>query len=387
MNRLISVTGIEGFRPKLEHIRELLSKEVKEIEESGTKVVVIGGTNGKGGTSHALRYLLEKEGKKVSLWTSPHVLSILERFIIDSEYLSYDELEGLLDECESVIRENHLSFYEALVLILLKKVAKTNSDYLILEVGLGGRFDAVNIFTNPLCAITSISLDHTEILGNSLKEILFEKYGITRIGGKLYSHVEQKFLQESLVQWCERDHIDFVQLEDDDYASYEKRNQKLALALYKELEHRDALPPFEWPRTKGRREKVTFRSRDFIFIGAHNLDGHRKMLKMLKDEAIASKDDILVMSFSTGREEQIDKILSLYKTYPCLFSSKYMTSFESIRAISKSFLHSKVNDEYSYLEDWNTLLDDKYKNRKIIVTGSYFFIAEIQKYFDMFNRS
>lgn len=387
LNRIISLAGKEGFRPKLDHLKQILAEDVKKIESAGTKIVVIAGTNGKGGTTHALKYLLEREGKTVSCWTSPHVMTILERMVINSENISYEQLDESIDTLCDLIKSEGLSFYELLFTVFVKAVSSSPSEYLLLEVGLGGRFDAVNIFSNPLTAITSISRDHTQILGNKLKDILFEKYGVSRFGGRLLSCVEQDTLKDILRDWTKRDQINFSQLDLDDSMSYQQRNRELAKALFFELCQKEAQAPFDWPVSKGRREKVTFRDRDFIFIGAHNLDGHRKMLKMLKDEEVVSRDDVLVLSFSTGREDQVSKILNLYKTYPCLFSYKFVTSFEGERSIEKDFLIEQLQDGFEFMSEWNELLDDKYKNKKIIISGSYFFISEVQKFFNMFTAS
>jgi dihydrofolate synthase/folylpolyglutamate synthase len=387
LNKIISLAGKEGYRPKLDHLKSLLAQDVQKIESKGIKVVVIAGTNGKGGTTHALRYLLERDSKNVSVWTSPHVMTILERMVIGSANISYEQLSNAIDEHTELIKREGLSFYELLLYVFIKEVANSNSDYLLLEVGLGGRFDAVNIFSNPLTAITSISRDHTQILGNKLKDILFEKYGVTRQGGTLYSAVEQKSLQETLKLWTKRDNIQFTQLSLNDSLSYEMRNRSLAQELYSELCQKPASPPFQWPMSKGRREKVTFRDRDFIFIGAHNLDGHRKMLKMLKDEEVVSNDDVLVLSFSTGREDQVSQILDLYRSYPCLFSHKFITSFDGERSIPGDFLKEKTGDGFEFMSEWNDLLDDKYRSKKIIISGSYFFISEVQKFFNMFTSN
>ncbi|OIQ16361.1 MAG: hypothetical protein BM556_14545 [Bacteriovorax sp. MedPE-SWde] len=385
MADLISLAGKEGFRPRLEHLKDLLSAEISKIESSGCEVVVIAGTNGKGEAAHGLKYLLEESGSSVSLWSSPHVLTILERLYINGHYLSYERLEGLFNQDKSTISEEGLSFYEMLFYIFLKECANDISDFIILEVGLGGRFDGVNVFNNPLTAITSISLDHTQILGNTLKKILFEKYGVTRNGGRLISSVEQKHLNETLTTWCERDSISLDILKFKNNENYSQRNQRMSLELFKELTGECFNGELRWPLTKGRRERVTFHNRDFIFIGAHNLDGHRKMLQMIKDEDEASKDDVLVLSFSTGREDQIKSILDLYQTYPCLFTSKYLTAFSGERSICSDDLKSYLKEGYDFLEDWNYLLNDQYKNKKIYITGSYFFISEVQKYFNMFT--
>lgn len=385
LERLVELTQKECFRPKLDHLKIILKDDISSLENEIKKIVVIGGTNGKGETAHCLKYLLEKGGGKVALWTSPHVVSLRER-IYNQDFIRAEELSSLIDRYGQDAKKHDLSFYEFFFYLFVKYLKEKTPEYLVLEVGLGGRFDAVNLFSNPLTAIVSISRDHTEILGESLKGILFEKYGITRTGGSLISAVEQGNLVSLLKEWTQRDNIEFNQLSFDDEAHYFERNRAVAKALYFQIKGESFKGEEMWPESKGRREKVTFEGRNFIFIGAHNLDGHRKMLKYLySDNDFRNQTNNAVISFSTGREKQIPLILELYRKYPCLFEQCYLSNFEGDRAISEDELEGFGCDEFIFIKHWKRFLSDDFKNKNIIITGSYFFIAKFQEF--LFSHS
>jgi dihydrofolate synthase/folylpolyglutamate synthase len=379
VSKIESIVGIENYRPKLDTLSKLLASDVDEIEQSEVDIIVVGGTNGKGGVVHNLRSALAKKGKKVALWTSPHVLSICERMVVNNNPISYQQLDNLVEKYREIATEQNLSFYEFLFFLFIKYVKDLELDYIVLEVGLGGTYDAVNIFNKPLCAICSISRDHTNILGNSLVGILKEKYGITRKDGKLISGVEQDHLKRKLLSWTKRDGIELVTVDDSD--DFVHKNKAIAKAILEQLNIEVGDDSFDAALSKGRREKMTFLERDFIFIGAHNLDGHRKMLKNLLLQGRNNKDDVLLLSFSTGREDQIPAIISLYeKGYPCLFAQKYLCEFNSPRAVKFHELPEGVRENHSHLNDWNEIFNDQYKNKNIYIAGSYFFISEFQRF-------
>ncbi len=390
LDRIEKLCGKESFRPKLDHMKTLLSEDIRAIEKR-SQVVVVAGTNGKGGTCHHLKNILSHQNVSYGLWTSPHVLTLCERFNLSGAPISYEQLIELIEENSVVARESELSFYEFLFFIFTKWVSKNIPDVLILEVGLGGRFDAVNIFTEPLTAIVSISRDHTEILGKDLKSILFEKYGVVRKGGTLISGIEQNFLKETLSHWIARDEVNFVKVQRHEY-SYEITNQRIALELFSRLNiERDSfdlaqdythkIMPNE---SRGRREKMTINARELIFIGAHNFDGHRKMLAELY--GLENSSHVFILGFSTGREDQLENIIDLYSKYPCLVDEIILSDYSHPRAIAKEVLLSfKDREEVLIADDINLnwefiLTDESYKNKKIIISGSYFFIGEWQKY-------
>ncbi len=388
IQELVSMCGAESFRPHLEHLKGILKDDIRKIESSLDGIVVIAGTNGKGECAHALKDLLEWQGSRVAMWTSPHVLLLSERFYFSCGSPDITSIAKLVKDYSHIQKTESLSFYEFLFFLFVKYLVNSleSCDYLVLEVGLGGRFDAVNIFNNPLCAITSISRDHTAILGNDLKTIMGEKYGITRRGGVLYSNIEQDFLSLELKNWTMRDEIRLI--EPKIQGDYSRKNRGLAIKLFNHFYPQVKVSEdFSWNVSKGRTERVTINDRTFIFIGAHNLDGHRKML----DSLYQSKQRVeaeFILAFSTGREGDIDDILALYKRYPCIVKGLRLSSFNSPRAVERDILEqSAARHNIGVLTQWNELLDDQYIGKEIFVTGSYFFIGEFQRFIHTFFHS
>ena len=148
-------------------------------------VIHVAGTNGKGSTVNFIRAILETAGREAAMYTSPHLVEYNERFYVGGRLIADDEIEyyrgRILAKCSNV---DDISYFEASTLIAIMFFAdniNNNDGYCLFEVGLGGRLDATNIFDKPLaCAITSISLDHMDKLGNSKTAIAMEKAGIIK---------------------------------------------------------------------------------------------------------------------------------------------------------------------------------------------------------------
>lgn len=139
------------------------------------------GTNGKGSTCAFLRALLEAAGKRVHVYTSPHLVHFHERIRLAGALIDEDMLVALLREVERVITPGTISQFEATTAAAFAAFARTPADYLILETGLGGRFDATNVVAKPLASLISrISFDHREFLGDTLVKIAGEKAGIIK---------------------------------------------------------------------------------------------------------------------------------------------------------------------------------------------------------------
>lgn len=172
---------------KLEHTRQCL--DLLGSPDAGKKIIHVAGTNGKGSVCAFISTMLEEGGYKCGLFTSPHLVKINERFQINEEMVS----DGLFLEAfcrvkklaDSLVEkgEYHPTYFEFLFLMGMLIFQKEEVDYIVLETGLGGRLDATNSVRNPLaCVITSISLDHVEYLGNTIREIAGEKAGIIKPG-------------------------------------------------------------------------------------------------------------------------------------------------------------------------------------------------------------
>ena len=146
-------------------------------------VVHIAGTNGKGSTLAMTRAIMEAAGLKVHCYTSPHLVKFHERIRVAGELISERELSVLLEECESANGSDPITFFEITTAAAFLAFSRTKADYLILEVGLGGRLDATNVIDRPVVSvITSIGLDHQQYLGDTIEEIAREKAGILKRG-------------------------------------------------------------------------------------------------------------------------------------------------------------------------------------------------------------
>ena len=153
------------------------------------KILHVAGTNGKGSVCSFLASILKAAGKRTGLFTSPHLVEINERFVVDEEQVSNEAfLEAFhrVMECIGEIEREgyaHPTYFEILFLIGMVLFEQAGVEYLVMETGLGGRLDATNSVDHPIVTvITSISLDHTEYLGNTVAEIAGEKAGILKEG-------------------------------------------------------------------------------------------------------------------------------------------------------------------------------------------------------------
>lgn len=150
------------------------------LDFSSTRVVTVGGTNGKGSTCRFLELALLQLNKSVGLYSSPHLISFTERVRLNDASPSEGQFCEALLHIERIRGDDSLTYFEFSTLAALWLIGQAKPDYLILEVGLGGRLDATNIVDNELAVITSIALDHQEYLGDTRESVAFEKAGIFR---------------------------------------------------------------------------------------------------------------------------------------------------------------------------------------------------------------
>ncbi|MFI4985906.1 MAG: bifunctional folylpolyglutamate synthase/dihydrofolate synthase [Alphaproteobacteria bacterium] len=162
---------------------ERLLERLGHPEHKLAPVVHVAGTNGKGSTIAFLRAMLEAAGYRVQAYTSPHLVRFAERIRLVADIIDDARLTQLLEECERANRGEPITFFEITTAAAFLAFSREPADALLLEVGLGGRFDATNVIRTPaLLAITPISLDHTEHLGETIEKIAFEKAGILKPG-------------------------------------------------------------------------------------------------------------------------------------------------------------------------------------------------------------
>ena len=181
LNRLLSL------HPKiidlsLERMQRILAK-LGNPERKLPPVIHVAGTNGKGSTVAYIKSILERAGLKVHCYTSPHLVRFHERIYVAGETIAEEKLSALLEECEAANGDAPITFFEITTAAAFLAFSRTPADYLILEVGLGGRLDATNVIAKPaLSVITSVDYDHQQYLGNTLSAIAHEKAGILKYG-------------------------------------------------------------------------------------------------------------------------------------------------------------------------------------------------------------
>ena len=175
---LYSRIGAAAFKPNLDNTIRLC--ESLDNPHTKFKSVHIAGTNGKGSVSHMLAAIFQTAGYKTGLYTSPHLKDFRERIKVNGEMVSEEFVIDFTERINLLIEEIDPSFFEITVAMAFDYFAEQKCDIAIIETGLGGRLDSTNIISPELSIITNIGWDHTNLLGNSLEKIAFEKAGIIK---------------------------------------------------------------------------------------------------------------------------------------------------------------------------------------------------------------
>ncbi len=284
----------------LEQVRDFLV-ELGDPEK-GFSIIHVAGTNGKGSVCADLTAILKEAGYKVGTFISPHLSDIRERFLINGELadrmLFEDCFRQVLAAAERMKERGyfHPTFFEFVFLIAMVMFAREKVDYVILETGLGGRLDTTNVIRRPkACVITSISLDHTQYLGETIPEIAAEKAGIIKPGVPVIYDDGDPAASKVI---CRQARIAGApawpvgqedEAEEDQKlfaAPYQARNAALARKVFKVLEIpgidenvcRAGIRKVSWP---GRMEKA---APDVWLDGAHNPGGIRAFIQAVKEQ-------------------------------------------------------------------------------------------------------
>lgn len=187
-----TVNYLYNSTPVFEHVgasayKEGLSNTLALDEHFGHphrlfKTIHVAGTNGKGSCAHTLTAILQQQGYRVGLYTSPHLVDFRERIRVNGQMISEQRVVDFVEKERGFFEPLHPSFFELTTALAFLYFAEQKVDIAVVEVGLGGRLDCTNIITPLLCIITNISYDHTQFLGNTLAKIAGEKAGIIKPG-------------------------------------------------------------------------------------------------------------------------------------------------------------------------------------------------------------
>lgn len=381
---LLSTYGQEQMRPGLDRIKRALAPILPKFQN--TKIVIIAGTNGKGETTLRLSNLLKDHSHFT--WTSPHIERITERFRSEKGEIDVDHLQALIDRChETVLREKYeLSFYEFLFYVFCTWAAENPPEYLLLEVGLGGRLDAVNVFDADLVLLPSISRDHQEILGRRYDQILEEKLGTLRPKSTLMSFVHLKYLRDRSRKIASRigaAMIDMETLVNVPAYEFSLRNYLLATAAFCYLTNR-VFRVEDWhqmPAPLEHRGEIFRDANEWMFFGSHNVDGMRKLIQFLQSGNYNfSKPpfDSVIVAFSDRNSADLKAMLKMLQASG--LGKIVLTIFPHPKAAKKEVIAGLgtleglefVEDIKSYVQGWN--------QKRVLVTGSYYFMGHLQSF-------
>jgi len=351
----------------------------------------VGGTNGKGSTSHIISSILQEAGYKVGLYTSPHLKNFTERIRINGEEVSKHFVVDFITKNKYFLKTQQLSFFEMTVGLAFEYFATQNVDIAVIEVGLGGRLDSTNIIYPEVAVITNIGYDHMQFLGDTLPEIAAEKAGIIKqntpiiIGEKQDAVVdvfEQKATQMNAeIYFASDKQYDY---ESDLLGSYQEKNMSTAIHAVKALKGYVISESHIINGLKNVVQNTNFKGRWQILQykplvicdTAHNKEG----LSYVMNQLASLSFDKLHMVLGVVNDKKLDDILTLFP----IKATYYFCKPNIPRGLNEVDLQSTaenfhlVGDTYgSVHEAYLKAISDAEIDDVVFVGGSTFVVAEV----------
>ena len=438
INKRITKESLNQNNEKLKKIYELLGKPCEN-----KKIVHIAGTNGKGSTATFLENIFFAAGYSVAKFTSPHILRFNERILVNKEMISDEDVVKYCEAVMNVLEENGLqiNFFEIATFVALLYFKEKNPDFIFLETGLGGRYDATNIVKSTIAAITNVSFDHVALLGNSLEKIADRKVGIIKnrqlcIYAQNLAELEEAVKRETdnSVNVLEKYKGFQAELDNQNYKTIVKivenesskesgniekseniekiNNNKnnlektFVLPLFGKFQANNFLIAYEIAKIYGISDKVIQKGLDEISLAgrfeifsknpatildvAHNDDSVKVLTENLNE---LFKDDEVIFVLSVLGTKDIANIFKriLEKNYKIFITSlKEVTYGLSAEEIKKNLENSNISTKniifeddilqaYNQAKEMVLKKDNSYK--AIVVCGSFYEIAKFKKLF------
>ena len=377
--------GLKAYKPGIDNIRffvEQLNLNLLEI-----KFIHVGGTNGKGSTCAYLSSIIQESGYKVGLFTSPHFFDFRERIKVNNKKIEKDFITKFIQENIELIEELNLSFFELSFGMSLYYFFEQKVDYAVIEVGLGGRLDATNIINPLLSVITNISYDHTEILGNSLEKIAYEKAGIIKKNTKIIIGERDKKTQNIFIQKAEENFSDVIFASDyktdfeNSEIEYQNKNIRTAVQVSKNLNDQNINETSIKKGIMNLDSNTDFYGRwtiinynpKVIFDSAHNESGFSYLSQQL--EKLNYDRLFIILSFVKGKD--VKKLI----TYLPKKSLIYFTSSNSERSMNYEDIIQCVKENINFdknpMKVYKEVLKQSSSKDLIIITGSNYIAKEI----------
>lgn len=428
IDKRITNKSLKQNNEKLKKIYELLGEPCKD-----RKIIHIAGTNGKGSTATFLENIFFAAGYSVGKFTSPHILKYNERILINKKMISDENVLKYYKIVIEILEKNSLqiNFFEITTFMALLYFEEENPDFIFLEVGLGGRYDATNVVNSTIAAITNVSFDHIGLLGNSLDKIADRKAGIIKNRQLCIYAQELEELERAVKKETDksvnvlRKYKDLeVTLDTENYKTIIKilkaencGNKKkiinskniektFILSIFGKFQANNFLIAYEIAKIYNISDEVIQKGLDEISLAgrfeifsqnpiiildvAHNDDSVRVLIENL-DEVFKNNEVIFILSMLGTKDitNIFEKILQ--KNYKIFITSlKEVTYGLSANEIKENLEHSNIFTENIIFEDnildaYNQakkmILEKDNQYKAIVVCGSFYEIAKFKKLF------
>ena len=417
--KYITEVGNFGSNYGLERTYKLL--EYLSNPEKDLKFIHIAGTNGKGSTTSMIAEILMGAGYKVGMYTSPFIEEFEERIQINRNNIPKEKLASLMDEVKSAVDKviedgyNHPTEFEIITVLMLLYFKKENIDFGVIEVGLGGTLDSTNVITPVLQVITSISFDHTNLLGNTLEEIAREKAGIIKSGiptviypqkSEALKVIENKCSEMNsklYIANCDNFKFENVVNEDRPYqllkynnevdillpllGEHQITNLSVAMTSIEVLNNINmtnilldsivkSIKNVKW---KGRLE-VLSKNPYVVIDGAHNIQGIETLSRNIK-KYFKYENLYLILGILADKDVQ-----EMIKVIAPMAKKIYAVTPNSIRAelaedLKREIIKYNENCEAydDYKEAYLTAINDANENDFVLASGSLYMIGDMRK--------
>ncbi len=394
-----------GSKPGLERIEALLTKLGNP--QKNLRIVHVAGTNGKGSVSTMLSNIFRAEGKKTGLFTSPYIVDFCERIQINGEMISHEKLSSLTEKIKPIVEELNSEGIEPTEFEIITAMAfdcycQENCDIVVLEVGLGGLLDSTNVVEKPLASvITSISFDHTDVLGNTLTEIAEQKCGIIKEDSMTVAYPLQELevirkIRQTTSEKNNTLYVPDISLMEIVECTLEKtvvkyKDIELTLQLFGEHQIYNMLTAVETALSLGVGEdaikkgvsqthmpaRVEFLDKKTVLDGGHNEKGTEMMSKVL---GLFEENTVVVSMMADKDVENSVKNLS---TNAKVMIATECSNPRAMKAEALSEICKKYCDEVYAIGNPFEAIDKAFELKKdnlIAVCGSLYLASEVREH-------
>ena len=341
------------------------------------KVIHVAGTNGKGTVCTLLARALTCAGKKTGLFISPHLISPTERIQIDGVEISPQDFKRVMEYVCAQEKEP-LNFFERVTAAALVYFAEKNVSHVVLETGLGGRKDPTNVCAPVLSIITSIGLDHTQLLGDSLEKIAVEKAGIIKPGVPVFCGDLPPLALAVVQETARAQHAPLTSVRAEKRPGH-AREQNVHLvekaAQFLGISDDAVRRALETVQLPGRFEIFKCGAKTIILDGAHNPPAVENLLAFWQTTIFADKRATVLCAFMQDKDyPQMLRALS-----EC-FSTGIVTEIPSPRAAGKEMFTPLLPPDWEFVPDVSAALAYAQEQADVIlVTGSFYLVGAVRK--------